>query len=33
MDAAACWRLFQLTGAPGYYIWYRRLRRCGPEPY
>ncbi len=31
MDAAACWRLFQCTGAPAYYLWYCRLQRKTPE--
>ena len=26
MDAAALWQLFQLTGEPGYYVWYCRVR-------
>lgn len=26
MNAAALWRLFQLTGEPGYYVWYCRVR-------
>lgn len=29
MDAAACWRIFQMTGAPVYYLLYRHLASEG----
>lgn len=25
MDAAVCWRIFQMTGAPEYYVLYRHM--------